>query len=114
RMVNSGPYDGRRAADAWHEIVRDLEARGAGRFAVIYRQRDWLMSRQRYWGTPIPVVYCPNDGIVPLPDDQLPILLPETVDYHGHGVNPLTLDEAFVNTTCPRCDGPAKRETDTM
>ncbi len=114
RMVNSGPYDGRRAADAWHEIVRDLEARGAGRFAVIYRQRDWLMSRQRYWGTPIPVVYCPNDGIVPLPDDQLPVLLPETVDYHGHGVNPLTLDEAFVNTTCPRCDGPAKRETDTM
>jgi leucyl-tRNA synthetase len=114
RMVNSGPYDTRRAADAWHEIVRDLEARGAGRFAVIYRQRDWLMSRQRYWGTPIPVVYCPNDGIVPLPDDQLPVLLPETVDYHGHGVNPLTLDEAFVNATCPRCDGPAQRETDTM
>ncbi len=114
RMVNSGPYTGQRAADAWHDIVRRLEHEGKGAFAVTYRQRDWLISRQRYWGTPIPVVYCPTDGIVGVPDEQLPVLLPDTVDYHGVGVNPLTRDEAFVNTTCPRCGGPAKRETDTM
>ncbi|HEU4573143.1 MAG TPA: leucine--tRNA ligase, partial [Candidatus Limnocylindrales bacterium] len=114
RMVNSGRFDGMLAADAWREIVEWLEKEGKGRFAVTYRQRDWLISRQRYWGTPIPIVYCPTDGIVGVPDDQLPVLLPDDVDYEGSGINPLTRNEAFVNTTCPVCGGPAKRETDTM
>ncbi len=113
-MIHSGRFDGMKAADAWREIVEWLEKEGKGRFAVTYRQRDWLVSRQRYWGTPIPVVYCDDCGIVPVPEDQLPVLLPADVDYQGSGVNPLTRNEAFVNTTCPSCGGPAKRETDTM
>jgi leucyl-tRNA synthetase len=114
RMVNSGEFTGRRAADAWHNIVRWLEEQGKGRFAITYRQRDWLISRQRYWGTPIPIIYCDQHGIVPVPDGQLPVLLPETVDYHGSGVNPLTRNEGFVNTPCPIDGEPARRETDTM
>ena len=81
---------------------------------MTYRLRDWLVSRQRYWGTPIPVIHCERCGTVPVPEDQLPVLLPETVDYHGSGENPLTRDEAFLNVACPSCDGPAKRETDTL
>ncbi|HET7027356.1 MAG TPA: class I tRNA ligase family protein, partial [Candidatus Limnocylindrales bacterium] len=114
RMINSGRFDGMLAADAWREIVDWLEKEGKGRFAVTYRQRDWLISRQRYWGTPIPVVYCPTDGIVGVPDEQLPVLLPDEVDYQGVGVSPLTRNTSFVETTCPRCGGPARRETDTM
>ncbi len=91
-----------------------LRQDGKADFAVTYRLRDWLISRQRYWGTPIPVVYCATDGIVAVPDDQLPVRLPETVDYQGSGDNPLRRDPAFLNTTCPRCGGPATRETDTM
>ena len=91
-----------------------LAETGAAEPKVTYRLRDWLISRQRYWGTPIPVVYCPTDGIVPVRDEDLPVRLPEDVDYHGSGTNPLTKDEAFLHTTCPRCGGPAKRETDTM
>jgi leucyl-tRNA synthetase len=113
-LVNSGPYDGRTAPDAMAAIVADLETRGLGKAAITYRLRDWLISRQRYWGTPFPIVYCEVDGIVPIPDDQLPVLLPETADYQGSGVSPLTHDETFLQTTCPRCGGPARRETDTM
>jgi len=81
---------------------------------VTYRLRDWLISRQRYWGTPIPIIYCDRDGIVPVPDHDLPVLLPEEVDYRGRGDNPLKRDPAFLNVECPRCGGPARRETDTM
>ncbi|HET9521156.1 MAG TPA: leucine--tRNA ligase [Candidatus Limnocylindrales bacterium] len=113
-LVNSGEYSGLPADEGGRRIIADLEARGAGQAAVTYRLRDWLVSRQRYWGTPIPVIHCPTDGIVPVPDEDLPVLLPDTVDYAGSGVNPLTRDEAFLNVTCPQCGGPAKRETDTM
>ena len=114
RMVNSGPHTGLAAKEGFASIVATLEEQGKGRAAVNYRLRDWLISRQRYWGTPIPVVYCDTDGIVPVPDDQLPVRLPETVDYGGRGDNPLKSDASFVNAPCPKCGGPARRETDTM
>ena len=114
RMVNSGPHSGKPARQGFADIVATLAAEGRGKAAVNYRIRDWLISRQRYWGTPIPVVYCDVDGIVPVPLDQLPVRLPETVDYAGSGSNPLNTDAAFLNTTCPRCGGPARRETDTL
>ena len=113
-MVNSGRFDGQPAPAGFRAIVEWLRSEGKADFAVTYRIRDWLVSRQRYWGTPIPVVYCDRDGIVPVPDDQLPVRLPETVDYQGSGENPLRRDPAFLDTTCPRCGGPATRETDTM
>ncbi len=113
-LVNSGQFDGQPAPAGFRAIVEWLRADGKADFAVTYRIRDWLVSRQRYWGAPIPVVYCDADGIVPVPDDQLPVRLPETVDYRGSGDNPLRRDPAFLNTTCPRCGGPATRETDTM
>ena len=113
-LVNSGPYTGLPADEGGKAIVAELEARGKGTAAVTYRLRDWLISRQRYWGTPIPVIYCERDGIVPVPEEDLPVRLPDTVDYRGSGENPLTRDEAFLNVTCPICGGPAKRETDTM
>jgi leucyl-tRNA synthetase len=114
RLVNSGGFSGLPADEGGRRIIAELQRSGAGNAAVSYRLRDWLISRQRYWGTPIPVIHCPTDGIVPVPDEDLPVLLPDTVDYAGSGVNPLTRDEAFLNVTCPRCGGPAKRETDTM
>jgi leucyl-tRNA synthetase len=114
RMVNSGPHTGLPAKQGFASIVAMLEKQGRGKASVNYRLRDWLISRQRYWGTPIPVVYCDTDGIVPVPDDQLPVRLPETVDYAGRGDNPLKSDASFANTTCPKCGGPARRETDTM
>jgi len=114
RLVNSGPHSGKPARDGFRDIVAMLESQGKGNATINYRLRDWLISRQRYWGTPIPVVYCDTDGIVPVPDDQLPVRLPDTVDYAGSGNNPLKSDASFVNTTCPKCGGPARRETDTM
>ena len=114
RLVNSGPYSGLPADEGGAAIVGALEAEGKGKSAVTYRLRDWLISRQRYWGTPIPVIYCDRDGIVPVPEEDLPVRLPDTVDYRGSGENPLTRDEAFLNVTCPTCGEPARRETDTM
>jgi leucyl-tRNA synthetase len=114
RLVNSEGFDGMPADKGGEAIVARLASAGKAEAKVIYRLRDWLISRQRYWGTPFPIVYCPTDGIVPVPDDQLPVRLPETIDYQGRGDNPLTHDLTFRDTTCPRCGGPARRETDTM
>ncbi len=113
-MVNSGQFDGRPAATALEEIVERLEKQGKGQAAVTYRLRDWLISRQRYWGTPIPVIHCEACGPVPVPEGDLPVLLPETVDYRGSGDNPLNRDEAFLAVDCPQCGAAARRETDTM
>jgi leucyl-tRNA synthetase len=115
-MVNSGAYDGLESDQAITRIIEDLEARGLGREAVQYRMRDWLISRQRYWGTPIPIVYCEKCGEVPIPEQDLPVLLPPLEDFQpdGSGRSPLARVPEFVNTACPRCAGPARRETDTM
>ncbi|HWP62392.1 MAG TPA: leucine--tRNA ligase [Candidatus Binatia bacterium] len=114
RLVNSGRFSGLPADEGGRAIVAWLAETGRARPAVTYRLRDWLISRQRYWGTPIPIIYCERDGIVPVPDEDLPVLLPEEVDYRGRGDNPLKRDPAFLNVDCPRCGGPARRETDTM
>jgi leucyl-tRNA synthetase len=113
-LVSSGEFDGRPAPEGGRRIVEKLESEGRGSFSVNYRLRDWGWSRQRYWGCPIPVVYCENDGIVPVPDDQLPVVLPDVEDYKPSGKPPLAQVEDWVNVTCPRCGGPAKRETETM
>lgn len=113
-MVNSGPFSGLPSQEAWQRIAEEIERRGMGRRRVQYRLRDWLISRQRYWGCPIPVVYCGHCGIVPVPDDELPVLLPEDVAFKPTGRSPLLDHAEFVQTTCPKCGGPAKRETDTM
>ncbi len=114
-MVNSGQFDGTPSVEGKKKVAQHLESLGVGKETVNYRIRDWLLSRQRYWGTPIPMLYCDKCGIVPVPEEQLPVLLP---DYSGQefrtGVSPLRFDESFVNTTCPDCGGPARRETDTM
>jgi leucyl-tRNA synthetase len=113
-MVNSGRFDGLHNREAYEQIVDWLSSEGKGKSAVSYRLRDWLLSRQRYWGCPIPVVYCETDGIVAVPDDQLPVELPDVEDYAPKGRSPLAAAEDWVNTTCPKCGGPARRETDTM
>jgi leucyl-tRNA synthetase len=115
-LVNSDGYDGLPATEEGiPRITADLEARGLGGPAVNFRLRDWLLSRQRYWGCPIPIVHCPACGEVPVPDDQLPVLLPTDVtDFQPKGLSPLATSEAWVNVDCPRCGAPARRETDTM
>ncbi len=113
-MVNSEDFDGTPAPHpAVEEVTAWLEERGAGESAINYRLHDWLISRQRYWGAPIPIVYCDECGIVPVPYEDLPVLLPD-VEFMPSGENPLLYHEEFLNTTCPECGGPAKRETDTM
>jgi leucyl-tRNA synthetase len=114
RLVNSEQFTGMPAPEGATAIVAWLEERGLGRPAVNYRLRDWLLSRQRYWGCPIPIVHCGECGLVPVPDDQLPVELPDVEDYAPKGKSPLAAAENWVNTTCPRCGGPARRETDTM
>ena len=114
KVVNSGPYTGLDSEAAWNAIADELERRGIGRGTVQYRLRDWLISRQRYWGTPIPVIYCDKCGIVPVPEADLPVILPPDAEFRPTGESPLLHDQAFLNTTCPQCGGPARRETDTM
>jgi leucyl-tRNA synthetase len=115
-LVNSGPLDGLRKDEAIQLIVQELEASGEGQEALNYRLRDWLVSRQRYWGAPIPIVHCPVDGEVPVPDDQLPVRLPELrgADLAPKGISPLAAATDWVRVTCPRCGGDATRDTDTM
>ena len=113
-MINSGPFDGTPAREAKEKVTRWLEEKKKGNFAVNYRLRDWLISRQRYWGAPIPIIYCEKCGTVPVPEKDLPVLLPRNVDFKPTGQSPLALSDEFKNTVCPTCGGEALRETDTM
>ncbi|MEH2435054.1 MAG: leucine--tRNA ligase [Nostoc sp.] len=113
-LINSGAFTGMTSTDAKQAIIEYAEQQGFGKVRVQYRLRDWLISRQRYWGAPIPVIHCPNCGIVPVPDKDLPVQLPEEVEFTGRGGSPLTQLESWVNVPCPTCGTPAKRETDTM
>ncbi|TML69686.1 MAG: leucine--tRNA ligase [Actinobacteria bacterium] len=113
-LVNSGSYDGKRKEEAIPAIAADLQRDGHGEAAVTYRLRDWLLSRQRYWGCPIPIVHCDECGIVPVPEDELPVVLPEIDDYLPKGRSPLATAEEWVRVDCPRCGREARRETDTM
>jgi leucyl-tRNA synthetase len=114
KMVNSGRFNGLPCREGWEAIADEMEERGIGQREVQYRLHDWLISRQRYWGAPIPMVYCKKCGIVPVPEDQLPVLLPEDAEFLPTGESPLKYHAGFLNTTCPVCGGPGERETDTM
>ena len=114
RSVASGDYTGMSSADAIEKMTADAEAKDLGKAETTYRLKDWGISRQRYWGTPIPVIYCDKCGLVPVPDDQLPVRLPENVALTGEGQSPLASVPEFVNTKCPKCGASARRETDTM
>ncbi|HEX6230158.1 MAG TPA: leucine--tRNA ligase [Actinomycetota bacterium] len=113
-MVNSGPFDGVRSPGSIGAVTAWLEEQGKGTAAVTYRLRDWLISRQRYWGAPIPIVHCPEHGEVAVPEEDLPVLLPDDVDFRPGGESPLARHEGFVNVACPTCGKPARRDTDTM
>jgi leucyl-tRNA synthetase len=113
-LVNSGPFSGLDCEQAIIKMAAHAEKNGFGRPTVTYRLKDWGISRQRYWGTPIPMLYCEKDGIVPVPEKDLPVVLPDNVDITLTGGSPLLCVPEFLNTTCPKCGGPAKRETDTM
>ncbi|MDJ0742623.1 MAG: leucine--tRNA ligase [Xenococcaceae cyanobacterium MO_167.B27] len=113
-MVNSGQFDGTPSEEGKTKIIQYAEDKGYGKARIQYRLRDWLISRQRYWGCPIPVIHCPSCGQVPVPEADLPIKLPEQVEFSGKGASPLAKLEEWVNVPCPSCGEPAKRETDTM
>jgi leucyl-tRNA synthetase len=113
-LVNSGEYDGLSCTQAQKKLQEVAVAGGFGEPKVTFRLKDWGVSRQRYWGTPIPMIHCETDGLVPVPEDQLPVLLPEQIEITQQGGSPLGRVPEFVNVTCPKCGGPAKRETDTM
>ncbi len=113
-LVNSGPFSGLECEEAIRKMAAKAEQDGFGKATVTYRLKDWGISRQRYWGTPIPMLYCEKDGIVPVPEKDLPVILPENVDITLTGGSPLGRVPEFVNATCPKCGGPARRETDTM
>ncbi|MCL6454842.1 MAG: leucine--tRNA ligase [Alicyclobacillus sp.] len=116
RLINSGPYDGLTVEEGKRAIVAALAERGIGEETVTYRMRDWVFARQRYWGEPIPIIYCDQCGTVPVPVEDLPVRLPDVERYEptGTGESPLAAIDSFVHTTCPKCGGPARRETDTM
>jgi len=114
QMVNSGPFDGMPSEEGVARVTAWLEEQGLGRKKITYRLRDWLISRQRFWGAPIPIVNCPQHGNVPVPDDQLPVRLPDDVEWLPTGESPLKLHPTWRHTACPICGGPAERETDTM
>ena len=114
KLINSGEFDGMDNEEAMSAIIDWLEAHGVGKRRVNYRLRDWLVSRQRYWGAPIPMIYCPHCGTVPVPESDLPVMLPENVNFEGGTVSPLSGSEEFVNCKCPKCGADARRETDTM
>ncbi len=115
-LINSGAFDGMESSEAREEIVAWLEQQGLGKAKVTYKMRDWLISRQRYWGAPIPIIHCPECGAVPVPKEDLPVLLPDIQDFapRGDGTSALGAQADWVNTSCPSCGGPATRETDTM
>jgi leucyl-tRNA synthetase len=113
-MVNSGPLTGTPGDQSFDKAVEYAEAKGVGHRSVNYRFHDWLISRQRYWGAPIPVIYCSHCGTVLVPEDQLPVLLPDDIEWTKKGENPLVIHPTWKHTTCPQCGGPAERETDTM
>jgi len=113
-MVNSGQFNGLPSEEGIEAVSDFVEKKGWGKRAITYKLRDWLISRQRYWGAPIPMVYCEKCGIVPVPEEDLPVLLPENAEFKPTGESPLKYCEEFVNTTCPKCSAPARRETDTM
>ena len=113
-MVNSGEFSGLPSEQGYEAICTLLEEKGWGKRSVLYRLRDWLISRQRYWGAPIPIIYCDKCGIVAVPEEDLPVLLPPDAEFKPTGESPLKYCQSFVNTTCPKCSAPARRETDTM
>jgi leucyl-tRNA synthetase len=113
-LVNSGEFNRLTCHEAQKKLQEIAKTKGFGEATVTFRLKDWGVSRQRYWGTPIPIIHCERDGIVPVPEDQLPVLLPENIEITQQGGSPLSKVSDFVNVTCPRCKGPAKRETDTM
>lgn len=113
-MVNSGPFDGMSSEEGRTEVIRKLEREGKGKLKTNYRLRDWLVSRQRYWGAPVPMIHCPKCGVVPVPEEDLPVRLPYDVNFTPDGESPLKRSEEFMNVRCPVCGGPAKRDPDTL
>jgi len=113
-MINSREFSGTPGNEAKDKVTAWLAERGIGKAAINYKMRDWLISRQRYWGAPIPMIYCPNCGIVPVPYEDLPVLLPEDAKVPSTGENALKFHEDFLHVKCPKCGGDARRETDTM